>query len=623
VNHDGQPSRASNHLKSANHRTPWSSTNSTTSVKRYLALSGGGWNAHSSHAGLLAGAMDVLEKTFKDKSIDNLLGRVEKLSSSSGGTWFSTHLAYTDAYRSQFESKQGRDSYTTTGYNGQLRKIFEGLGFNKDGSIKTPPLSGPAKIGYNLLKSGIDTAIATASKITGVNPQSIKSGLDTVLFTTAMAVDTLKNSGVSWLGYVNNYVNKPLNLGNALQGLTMNSQRMPWAQDVDLILPGAMQTSKQTLGTDKQFGRSSRATHRAVMTQPVSPPGHFVPVSLISTAATTPNGSPSGKAIFPAGGFTSVYQSESLFNKSKPIQKTIPSTLANQLSITTASAVSSAAAGMMAGPIALTSSLFESPSLPKLAKSSLQFAQDNISDFVADLAPAVSINNGVLGDAPALTKDQHNIKKVADSGLIRMADSGYVDNSSVAFLLKDIQDTDGPSQPFHITLWMQSNQKADPVTGLKSRVRIGPDARQLSDYGLASEIPLLFGQSKGDGTLDSDPIIHSASPKGLPIFAPSAKVFDESAWYGKLKADWSYSKDNIELTYFKLPVKTVENKTFGLKAGQSGVLHLFSATNPESAPAPLSFANLNEYDQNYNVIRDAIANHGGFEKLQDAFGLAA
>lgn len=110
-----------------------------TTSDRYLALSGGGWNAHSSHAGLLAGAMDALAATGKDNNIDNLLGQVKKLSSSSGGTWFSTQLSYADAFRKQFESRSGRDSYTTSGYNGELRKLFEGLGYNADGSVKLPP----------------------------------------------------------------------------------------------------------------------------------------------------------------------------------------------------------------------------------------------------------------------------------------------------------------------------------------------------------------------------------------------------------------------------------------------------------------------------------------------------
>jgi hypothetical protein len=67
-----------------------------------------------------------------------------------------------------------------------------------------------------------------------------------------------------------------------------------------------------------------------------------------------------------------------------------------------------------------------------------------------------------------------------------------------------------------------------------------------------------------------------------------------------------------------LDVTTVDNKTFGIKAGQSGKLHIFNAINPESFAAPLNFGYLNEYDQNYSVIRDAIANGGGFNVLKDA-----
>ena len=278
---------------------------------------------------------------------------------------------------------------------------------------------------------------------------------------------------------------------------------------------------------------------------------------------------------------------------------------------------------MMAGPISLTSSLFDDKKLSSLSQKALQVAQDAISDLVNGLAPAVSINKGTIAPVPQLSDSQHNTKGAADVGIVRMADSGYVDNSSVAYLVRDIQDSKGTNQPFNITLWMQSNEKADPVTGLKTRVRIANDASKLSSFGLPSEVPLLFGQSKGNGSLDGDQVINPLSAPGLPIYVPSPKVFSESAWYGKTTPDWNYSKDNIELSYFKLAVKTVENKTFGVKAGQTGTLHIFNATNPESFAAPLNFGYLGEYDQNYKVIRDAIANQGGFAKLQDALGLTA
>jgi hypothetical protein len=64
-----------------------------------------------------------------------------------------------------------------------------------------------------------------------------------------LAVDTTAKSGINWLGFVNNYVNKPLGITSALNGLTLDSSRNPWAQDVDLLLPGVMQTSEVALGS--------------------------------------------------------------------------------------------------------------------------------------------------------------------------------------------------------------------------------------------------------------------------------------------------------------------------------------------------------------------------------------
>lgn len=593
-------------------------------TERYLALSGGGWNAHSMHAGLLAGAMDVLAKTGKDNNIDNLLGQVKKLSSSSGGTWFSTQLSYADAFRKQFESQSGRDSYTTAGYNGELRKLFEGLGYNPDGSIKVPPLTGAAKLSFDLLNSGLDLIIQQAAKITGVAEKTIKTGLDYALFLGRLAVDTTAKSGINWLGFVNNYVNKPLGITSALNGLTLDSSRNPWAQDVDLLLPGVMQTSEVALGSYSLAPLiSAVATHRAAPTASVPSQLHFTPVSLISKAASSAAGQPTGRALFTAGDFTSTYQAEVLgVRTGRAVKKVIPSSLSNKLDIATVSAISSAAVGMLAGPDSLTSSLFDNPNIPALAKAALNAAQNEFAVLMKDLAPGVSIQNGILGPVPQLSASQRNVNGAAEVGGVRMADSGYLDNSAIGFLLRDIQDSKGTASPFNITLWMQSNEAADPVTGLNKRVRIAADASSLSTFGLPSEVPQIFGQSKGDGSLDGDRIIQALSPPGLPIYVPAATLFDPSAWYGKSKPDWSYSKDNINLSYFNLDVTTVDNKTFGIKAGQSGKLHIFNAINPESFAAPLNFGYLNEYDQNYSVIRDAIANGGGFNVLKDALGIS-
>jgi hypothetical protein len=181
----------------------------------------------------------------------------------------------------------------------------------------------------------------------------------------------------------------------------------------------------------------------------------------------------------------------------RAVKKVIPSSLSNKLDIATVSAISSAAVGMLAGPDSLTSSLFDNPNIPALAKAALNAAQNEFAVLMKDLAPGVSIQNGITGRVPRLSASQRNVNGAAEVGGVRMADSGYLDNSAIGFLLRDIQDSKGTASPFNITLWMQSNEAADPVTGLDERVRIAADASSLGTFGLPSEVPQIFGQSKG------------------------------------------------------------------------------------------------------------------------------
>lgn len=141
-----------------------------------------------------------------------------------------------------------------------------------------------------------------------------------------MALDTTIKSGISWLGFVNNYVNKPLDISGALNGLTLESSRNPWAQDVDLILPGVMQTSEVALGSYlNQLNIPAVVTHRATPNGSVPSQLHFTPVSLISKAGSSAGANPTGQALFTAGDFTSTYQGEVLgVRTGRAVKKVIP-----------------------------------------------------------------------------------------------------------------------------------------------------------------------------------------------------------------------------------------------------------------------------------------------------------
>ncbi|MEB3235105.1 MAG: hypothetical protein VKM98_06735 [Cyanobacteriota bacterium] len=575
---------------------------------RYLALSGGGFDAHSAHAGWIAGGMEALAASRKDNDLDQLLGNVRGLASSSGGSWFSSMLAFSNAFRAQFESKTRRDAYNSSGYNGQLRQLFAGL-FDASGR---PRLSEAAQDLVDAVDAGL-AAARRALETLGL-PFDLTSLSDTLRFVAAMADNTLSQSGFSWRGFVDQYVYKPMALDGELGGLTLASPRNPWANDVDVVIGGVLQTSPVVLGStgsglDIKYGQVSLTPIDVGLPSQL----HFTPISLISSAPSRPVATSPASALLTAGPFKASYTGLRLGRSSRFLNNSIPSQLSNALSLIDATTISSAAAGVAAGLGAITSAL------PDLLREPLNLVTIPLSDTLRAMAPASSISNGVLAPLPPVTSDQKTLETAVRLGAVRLADSGYVDNSSVGYLLRQIQTTKGTSEPFSITVFMNSTEAPDPVTGVHKRVRVAPDATSLSSFGLSSEVVSLFGQSRGDGSVDADSITMAL----LPVSVPSAQLFDPAAWYGQSAPDWSYSKGSISLSYHDLDVTTVDNKTFGIQAGQSGKLHVFTAFNSDSGPAPANFRTLDEYAENYDVIRDAVANQGGFAHLQAALGLSA
>ncbi|NDC35331.1 MAG: hypothetical protein EBZ51_08110 [Synechococcaceae bacterium WB9_2_112] len=552
--------------------------------------------------------MDGLAASGKDSDIDQLLGNIKGMASSSGGSWFSSMLSFSQAFRSQFESKAGRDNYNSSGYNGQIRQIFSGL-FNMDG---TPRLTPTVKPYVDAVELALNTA-QSLLKLSGVNFDAVPL-IDSVR-QTAMAYTLLDGqSGLNWRRFIDTYVYKPLAMDLELKNITLTSQRNTWARDVDLVFGAAMQTSAVVLGKTGSGLTTSYGRVSALPNAPGVPlDQQFTPLSLLSSASIQPAELPKASALFTAGSLQSTYKDLKL-GRAKVIQKPIPSQLSNTLSLIDATTISSAFGAVGAGLGAVASVLTSSPTL----QESLNTLLTPISDLLRNEAPAAGIAKSVLGPLPEVPPTSRTLDVAAQLGALRLADSAYTDNTAVGHLLRQIQDSKGTTSPFSIILLMNSNEAPDPLTGLQKQVRVGPDASMLSRFGLPSEVTNLFGQSKGDGSLDGDSITMVRFPI---VKVPSAHLFDEAAWYGRTAPDWSYSKGSINLSYHKLSVTTVENMNFGVKAGQNGQLHVFSAINTESAPAPFSSTVLSEYAENYDVLREAIASGGGFAHLQNALGL--
>ena len=575
---------------------------------RYLAVSGGGFQTHSLSAGWLAGGMDGLAASGRDSDIDQLLGNVRGMASSSGGSWLSSMLAFSQAYRSQFESKSGRDAYNSNGYNGQVRQIFSSH-FNSDG---TPILTPLAKSYVDAAETALNYA-QSLLKIIGVSFDA--QVLIDAIRQTAMAYTLLGGeAGLNWREFVDAFVYKPMGVDAELKDVNLTSPRNNWARDVDLVFGAAMQTSAVVLA---KTGSGLTTTYSRVSAVPLSAgiplESHFTPLSLLSTAPLQATDRPVGSALFTSGSLQSTYNGLRL-GRSKVIQRIIPSQLANALSLIEATTISSGFGAVGAGLGAIASVLTSSTSI----QESLNTLLTPISDLLRNLAPAAGIADGVLGPLREVPANQKTLDLAAQLGALRFADSAYTDNTAIGHLVRQIQDSKGTQKPFSIVLLMNSNEAPDPVTGLHKQVRVGPDKATLSRFGLPSEVTNLFGQSQGDGSLDRDSITMVRFPI---VKVPSAHLFDETAWYGRTAPDWVFNKGSISLSYHKVDVTTVDNPSFGVKAGQSGQLHVFSAFNTESAPAPFNAGVLNEYAENYDVFREAIASGGGFKYVQNALGL--
>jgi hypothetical protein len=145
---------------------------------------------------------------------------------------------------------------------------------------------------------------------------------------------------------------------------------------------------------------------------------------------------------------------------------------------------------------------------------------------------------------------------------------------------------------------------------------------QLSSYKIQPDVAKLFGFDV-EGKKVSDGVIEF---EGLPTkpTVPSPWIFDVDAWAGITQPEWSFSADggSYSLQYFRLPVTTVDNDLLGIRAGHQGVLHLFSTNNSQSFAAPVTPSVLNEYDQNYDFGRLAMAS-GGWQVLANSLGLGS
>lgn len=554
-------------------------------ITRLVAFSGGGWNSHSTLAGLIGGALAT-----SGQDLSSMFGQTQAISANSGGTWFLSHLAYSDAFRTSLENQSERQSYNQSGYNALVRQAFSNL--NPDTT------------------TDITKALAAAIGVTTDALLKTKDWQTLLPYVFGLAGNAIAVNNLNWRSFVDQFVYGYDGISN-LQSVNLDSPRLPWAAGKDLSFATAITaypTVIQNQGGITQNKLFSQARPDPLLSRwkQVERKPAVLPLLVVSDA----NGpsSQSGYAEFPFGDVDLKFSSNAFsLTRPDPITGTIRQEPQSQLSIVDATTASSAAAALLASPGVYGTSTLTKP------------LRNTAASVLREMAPLASFaGNGFRTpkESEALSRNT-KLADLAAESLMRLADGGYVDNTSVAYGLRQLQRSSGLAAPFEIALLM--NSSVDPITMLPMPIGSG----QLSGYKVQPDVAKLFGftaegQPVKNGVLDFE---------GLPLLHPSVPspwIFDADAWQGIDNPTWSFSADNgsYSANYFELPVTTVDNDILGIRGGQRGVLHLFLTNNSQSFAAPVTPSILDEYDQNYSFGLQAMAS-GGWEVLATALGVAA
>ena len=293
--------------------------------------------------------------------------------------------------------------------------------------------------------------------------------------------------------------------------------------------------------------------------------------------------------------------------------------LSPNLSIIDATVASSSALAALAQPFTLTGSTLNKGLLPKILSTDLQ-----------RMSPLASFSQGrrteldIPSTASAETDFDRLYRKASQAAEVRLMDGGYVDNAPAAYMLRQIQNKQGVTEPFELTLFF--NSSIDPLTGV--RMNVAETGRSLSSFRLPADLAQLFGRTMVD--LLGRPPEEAPAPPGSLVDGPfptpndrmpSPQIFKEEAWRGEAEPEWQFLRGSLEIRYFDLDVTTVRNRQFGIIGGQTGRVRLFASNNADSFAAPVLEGMLNEYKINYLLGRSAIREFGGADLMLEALGV--
>lgn len=136
-----------------------------------------------------------------------------------GGSWFLSHLAYSQPFLAGLEQASARDQYNSTGYNGQVATLFKAT---------TPAIP-------DWLQTAIDAL-----------PQSLKTSLQQAGYLLGLA-GAAGEAQLSWRNFTDKFVFQPYNMLADLGSKGLDAARQGWAAGKDLLIVASAQTTPVVL----------------------------------------------------------------------------------------------------------------------------------------------------------------------------------------------------------------------------------------------------------------------------------------------------------------------------------------------------------------------------------------
>lgn len=488
-------------------------------VKVHVAFAGGGWRAHTGHSGwtmsLLDGGKRKLDGAFKN---------VGTISSNSGGSWFSTMLMYSSDFAKAIEAPNAFDTWDSTGWLGQQKRIFE-------------------------------------------KPCEGKEWFDRMRCILKHLEKDEKDVGY-WDKLVEDIVFKDYPIDSTV---TLDKEHLPWAKDKPLLLAATLLTNEVAInGTTKSMNfyqvcpspskphwnnEDDGAYCSEGKTQYVSP----VIFSSIPKAETSNiKAPPFLPQVHPDQ--TPLEYNIGYFNRRSQGMIYDTTTLSNpiksdQVPVMIAAAASSAAMGF-AGSVGI------------------QKANNNISPWTLGHKFEDEALSFELRDSTAKFVDASNMQpnEMKDQKLVRIADGGPVDNSGVAQLVKFLQ-LNNPGDSFNIVAFDNVEEPYFPFPEFKTKP-------------VGGDIAYLFGKdlSRNNGFCTKIPDMENfcVDVPHLKIFDDSALLKTKVTWRFPHRTD-----ADKELIYTAYQVTTVDNSTFGITKGSKGTLHAFTCVWKGAGTGPI------------------------------------